>query len=132
MMTTRTAAPKVGKAIYEICNPIVRSYPVMVEKGGDFPFLVYRRTSHNSDNTKDRYNFLVQISMELVIFTTRYDEGVELSQQVWERLDKVGGIIAGVEIEEIRVTSSSEDFANDVYIQRLQIEVDVTDIVIPN
>lgn len=128
-MTTRTAAPKVGKAIYELINPIVRSYPIVAEKGADFPFAVYRRTSHNSSNTKDRYNYIVQISMEVVIVTTRYDEGVELSQQVWEALDKVGGIIAGVEIEEIKVTSSSEDFANDAYIQRLQIEVDVTDIV---
>lgn len=131
MMNTRTAAPKVGKAIYELCNPIVRSYPIVAENGTNYPFLVYRRTSHNSSNTKDRYNYLVQISMELVIVTQRYDEGVDLSQRVWEALDKVGGVIAGVEIDEIRVTSASEDFVNDAYIQRLQIEVDVTDIVTP-
>ncbi|MBD5113133.1 MAG: hypothetical protein HDT42_11485 [Ruminococcaceae bacterium] len=91
--------------------------------------MVYRRTSHNSQNTKDRYNYLVTISMELVIVSDRYEDSVNLSQQVWEALDKKGGVIAGVEIQEIRVTSTSEDYINDAYVQRLQIEVDVTDIV---
>lgn len=129
MITTRTAAPRVGKAIYELCNPIVRSFPIVADEGTVFPFLVYRRTSHNSHNTKDRYNYLVSISMELVIVSDRYEDSVNLSQQVWEALDKEGGVIAGVEIQEIRVTSTSEDYVNDAYVQRLQIEVDVTDIV---
>lgn len=129
MITTRTAAPRVGKAIYEICNPIVRSFPIVAEQGANYPFMVYRRTSHNSQNTKDRYNYLVSISMELVIVSDRYEDSVNLSQQVWEALDKEGGVIAGVEIQEIRVTSTSEDYINDAYVQRLQIEVDVTDIV---
>lgn len=132
MINTRTAAPRVGKAIYELCNPIVRSFPIVAEQGANYPFMVYRRTSHNSQNTKDRYNYLVSISMELVIVTQRYDEGVDLSQKVWEALDKEGGVVAGVEIEEIRVTSTSEDYINDAYVQRLQIEVDVTDIVTPS
>ena len=129
MINTRTAAPRVGKAIYELCNPIVRSFPIVAEQGANYPFMVYRRTSHNSQNTKDRYNYLVSISMELVIVSDRYEDSVNLSQQVWEALDKDGGVIAGVEIQEIRVTSTSEDYINDAYVQRLQIEVDVTDIV---
>lgn len=125
MINARNATAKVGKAIYELVNPIVRSYPVIAEEGANYPFAVYRRTSLTPYTTKDRYNYLVTISMELVIVTQRYDEGVELSQRVWEALDKRGGNIGGLDISEIRVTSTSEDFANNAYLQRLQIEVDV-------
>lgn len=118
-------APKVGRAVFELCNPIVRTFPIVAEEGASYPFMVYRRTSLTTYTTKDRYNYLTQISMELVIVTQKYDEGVSLSQEVWDALDKKGGNIGGLDIDEIRVTSSSEDFANNAYIQRLQIEVDV-------
>lgn len=118
-------APKVGRAVFELCNPIVRTFPIVAEEGASYPFMVYRRTSLTTYTTKDRYNYLTQISMELVIVTQKYDEGVSLSQEVWDALDKKGGNIGGLDIDEIRVTSSSEDFANNAYIQRLHIEVDV-------
>lgn len=118
-------APKVGRAIFELCNPIVRTFPIVAEEGATYPFMVYRRTSLTPYTTKDRYNYLTQISMELVIVTQKYEDGVLISQEVWDALDKKGGNIGGLDIDEIRVTSSSEDFANNAYIQRLQIEVDV-------
>ncbi len=118
-------APKVGRVIFELCNPIVRSFPIVAEQGANYPFMVYRRNSLTPYTTKDRFNYLTQISMELVIVTQTYEEGVELSQEVWDALDKKAGFIGGIDIDEIRVTSSSEDFANNAYIQRLQIEVDV-------
>lgn len=118
-------APKVGRAIFELTNPIVRTFPIVAEEGASYPFMVYRRTSLTPYTTKDRFNYLTQISMELVIVTQKYEEGVALSQEVWDALDKKGGNIGGLDISAIRVTSSSEDFANNAYIQRLQIEVDV-------
>lgn len=118
-------APKVGRVIFELCNPIVRSFPIVAEQGANYPFMVYRRASLTPYTTKDRFNYLTQISMELVIVTQTYEEGVELSQEVWDALDKKAGHIGGIDIDEIRVSSSSEDFANNAYIQRLQIEVDV-------
>ena len=129
MLSARATAPRVGRAIYELCNPIVRSYPIVAEEGADYPFMVYRRNSLTPYNTKDRFNYVVTISLEISIVTNRYDEGVDLSQKVWDALDKKGGVIAGLEISEIRVTSASEDYINNAYVQRLQIEVDVTDIV---
>ena len=118
---------EVGIVIDNLINPICKVYPIIADKGSKFPFLVYRRTGLNEGNTKDLKvaGYIETATMELIIVATKYRESIELTKQIKTKLERTRGLIEGIKIHDIQVINSSENFANDAYLQTLICRIEI-------
>lgn len=91
-------------------------FPLIAPAKTTFPFLVYRRSYYTPENTKDWEN--EKVGIEMVIASLKYEEGVKIADAVADALLHQ----QTTNIEDIVVTSISEDFLDDTFVQRITIE----------
>lgn len=91
-------------------------FPLVAVEGTTFPFLVYRRSGYVPDGNKDFEDEVV--SMELTILSDKYEIGVNVADAVITGLKG-----SNADIDEVKITGTSESFSSDVYIQRIQINI---------
>jgi hypothetical protein len=116
---------KVGKAVYSLLKDIAPVFPLVADEGTKYPFIVYKRTSTNTLNSKDVYNFQELAMIELNIAAEDYEGSVSLAEKVKEKLEHYRGQVEGITIRGISMTDSSEDWMNDCYAQRLMFEFNI-------
>ena len=63
---------QIGKTIRTILNGIDNVYPLVADEGTTYPFIIYRRSSLNPSNTKDRYNYKEVATVEILIAANNY------------------------------------------------------------
>lgn len=104
----------IGKLLYGKLNSVAPTYPLVAENTTSFPFIIYRTTAVRPTDTKDGiYEWVYNTQINVV--SNRYDEVVELCNQVLDKL---------VELEEvldINISEVSESFAEDAYIREINI-----------
>lgn len=118
---------KIGKEIVDLlkADADVRGFvgnkifPLIANATTTFPFIVYRRNYYRPENDKDWEN--EKCGIEIAIASPKYEESVNIADAVSEALNHK----TTVNIEDIRVTNTSEDFYDDTYIQRVSIEVSI-------
>lgn len=116
----------IGKVIYERCKDLIKCYPIIADKGSEYPFMIYRRSGLSTDFSKDRCIYDT-VTVELVIASVEYDESVRLVQSVKERLTgRYFNKEYGIAVANMKVIGASEGWNNDAYIQRLEIQMQVT------
>ena len=116
----------IGKVIYELCKDFIQCYPVIADKGTEYPFLVYRRNGLSQDEDKDSL-IVDKVRVELVLASKDYDESVELIQKVKDTLSRrYYSPETGISIEKTVVTGASESWMNDAYTQRIEFIMHVT------
>lgn len=125
-LNIRLTALKTGRVIHEMLKDIAPTFPIVVEAKTPAPYITYRRTSSQSDDTKD-LTFRKSLWYEVLIVSNSYDESISKVQDCWEKLDRFRGEIAGLDIDEIRVTNSQEGFNIDdnTFIQSLTVNIKV-------
>lgn len=115
----------VGKDIVTLLNSSVevssalgtKIFPLIAPAQTTFPFLVYRRSYYTPMNNKDYEG--EKVGVELVIAALKYEEGVKIADAVADALIHQ----TTDNIEDIAATTISEDFMDDTYLQRINIEV---------
>lgn len=122
-MTTKTL--DIGKAIYEEIKDIAPVYPIIAESGTKYPFIVYRRVSFEYRDTKDYYNFIERVNVEINVIADKYDESLELAKKVKERIEKTRGEFAGVSINEAETIQASESWSSNAYVQSITFRITV-------
>lgn len=90
-------------------------YPVIANEDTTFPFITFNRDSVYTEYCKDG-RVLDNVTISFNIASTSYEESVEIAEEVrnaieCKRIDN---------INMIRLTSVSEDFVENTYIQQLQ------------
>ena len=115
----------VGKDIVSLLNSSAevssalgtKIFPLLVPAQTTFPFLVYRRSYYTPMNNKDYEG--EKVGVELVIAALKYEEGGKIADAVADALIHQ----TTDNIEDIAATSISEDYVEDTYLQRINIEV---------
>ena len=92
-------------------------FPIVAEAGTQFPFLVYRRSGFYKGNP-NKDDFDNKFTVELAILANSYTKGIEILNNVVRVLDGYdNGKLA------INVTNSYEDFQDDTYIEKINLEI---------
>ena len=92
-------------------------FPLVANAGTTFPFVVYRRSSYRPNNNKDYEDEIV--SVELAILSEKYEQSVNIANHV---ADALNGKQTDL-IETIKITNIFEDYQEDTYIQKLNIDI---------
>lgn len=118
----------IGKALYSLLQDISpkKVFPLVAENGTSYPFIVYRRTSLATFNTKDICNYLESANVEIMIADNTYNGSIDLAEKVKAKMEHTRGEISGIEINNIKLVSADEAFVDDAYIQKLIFQVEIT------
>lgn len=113
---------EIGKKVYQILKindelvNIVgdKIYPLVAESDTSYPFVVFKRTGITPEYTKD-WLTMESVSVEIVCASDKYFQSVDMANIIREEMDG----LRGGEILETKVDYITEDFIDDVYIQRI-------------
>lgn len=112
----------VGKEINRLLKNNVQGlgdkvFPLIANPNTTFPFLVYRRIGFVPRSNKDYMG--EQVTMELNIASEKYEEGVDIANDVADLLQNKETDI----IETIQLVNVTEMYLQDTFIQNLQIRI---------
>lgn len=132
MKKIRSASMKVGKVIHDELKDILDVYPVIAPQNTKGIFGVYRRMSLSVANTKDIYNYQETAEIEIAIVAQTYAECLEKAIDVKFFLEHLHGKYETkkdehINIADITLTDSSEEWVNDNYVQILKFEIKMYD-----
>ena len=103
------------------CNKI---FPVVTDRA-DLPYILYRRTALDQTPTKTMAAKADGAQLEVLCFTEKYGEGVELAEAVRQTLDGVQGELNGLRMRSCALTDYEEAWQDDAYVQQLVFTVKV-------
>lgn len=120
---------KVGKEIFSLLNgnssltALVdnRIYPIIVENGTNYPFIVYKRSNIIPNYTKDLH-FEDNVIIDIICVSNDYSGGIDIASIVRNTLEdkRIG------DIQSIKLESADEDYIDDAYVQTLSFNLTIT------
>lgn len=115
-----------GKYVYSSLKAITNSvYPLVADNNAKYPFIVYRRNNLSSMANKDGY-YEDTVVMEIVVVTDTYSKSIELISEVRKHLEHLEVEYDGMSISDSFITSATEEYSNNAFIQKIQISFNVT------
>lgn len=130
------AVPKtslsVGEIIYdiltndaEVSSRVTKIFPVVTEKA-NLPYIAYRRTRIEHDPTKAGSPGADTVQFDLLCFTAKYYEGVELAEAVRAALDYRKAEKDGLKMRSCTFNGGGlESYEDDAYVQELSFIIKV-------
>ncbi|MBF1400188.1 tail completion protein gp17 [Prevotella histicola] len=101
-------------------------FPLVADKGTSFPFIVYRRDSLTPSSNKDRLVYDTQVRMSMIIASSDYMQGLDICSKVIDvLLSSQGRTIGGLEITDLELQDTSEEYREDTFLQLLSITVNI-------
>lgn len=100
-------------------------HPIVAPSGTGFPFITYCRTSIAPTYTKDKRSLEDTSTVDVTVHAASYESSVEILRLVFDALQGYSGECNGIEVDEIRMVDSSEDFQDESYLQNMTFEIDV-------
>lgn len=101
LVTSPTVARLIGFQVYPIAVP---------NTNAEMPFLVYRRASIVRDHALPGPMFTPVVNLQIAAWARSYGAVRELAEEVRLVLDGHIGTLAGVTIQDMRLTSEVDDF----------------------
>jgi hypothetical protein len=113
-----------GKAIYNILKDSVQTkvFPLVVEDGTEYPFIVYRRNGVNSICTKD-FHLEDEIAVDILCISNDYKESVEVAKTVLSALEDKQ--FATYNIISIKLNNAYEDYVDNTFVQTLEFTITI-------
>jgi hypothetical protein len=96
-------------------------FPLVANSDTTFPFITYKKQSVNIEYCKDGAVSDV-FNVEIIVASKTYNESVKIAELVRKSME----LKKKDNIKSIRLTSSSEDYNEDTYIQNLIFEVKIS------
>ncbi|MDE5989093.1 MAG: DUF3168 domain-containing protein [Duncaniella sp.] len=93
-------------------------FPVATDSA-ELPYILYRRASLTSNPQKGGQPGADEIQIEVICFTERYGEGVELAEAVRAALDHVTAEHDGMRLRSCYLIDSEEAYQDDAFVQQL-------------
>lgn len=91
----------------------------------DLPYILYRRTSLSPNPQKSGQPGADEIQIEVICFTERYGEGVELAEAVRAALDCVSAEHDGMRMRGCYLADSEEVYQDDAFVQQMLFNVKI-------
>lgn len=115
----------IGIAIKDILNEngFERVYPIIATEGTKFPFITYKRMSYYPGETKDLEDREF-ITVQLAVASETYAGSVMEASNVADCLRGLRGMKHGIKINNIKIKDLSEEYTDNVYIQRISLEIE--------
>ncbi len=99
-------------------------FPISIDNA-QLPYILYRRASLQHDPVKAGLPGADTVNMELVCYTAKYGEGIELAEAVRAALDNAEGESDGVIMRSCTLADSEEGYEDDAFAQRLIFSVKI-------
>lgn len=119
---TSLSAGKVIRAVLlediEVAKRTNKIFPVSTDSA-ELPYILYRRTSLSPKPQKSGQPGADEVQIEVVCFTERYSEGVELAEAVRAALDQVDAEHEGLTLRSCYLLDSEEAYQDDAFVQQL-------------
>lgn len=118
----------VGKHIYSALNTLGATvYPVIADFNNTVPptpFIVYQRTSCNPQITKSLWDGEIRHNYSITVVDNQYTHTLDLAQQAIDALIALTSTEKDdMYIKQVMLTDLSEDFADGLFLQILNIEI---------
>lgn len=97
-------------------------FPVATDSA-ELPYILYRRSSLAARPQKGGQPGADEIQIEVICFTERYGEGVELAEAVRGALDHVSAVHNGMCLRSCYLSESEEAYQDDAFVQQLVFSV---------
>lgn len=102
----------------EVAKRTNKVFPVATDSA-ELPYILYRRTSLSPTPQKSGQPGADEIQIEVICFTERYGEGVELAEAVRAALDHVDAEECGLRLRSCYLLDSEEAYQDDAFVQQL-------------
>lgn len=100
-------------------------FPVVADSA-ELPYISYRRAGFEQNPQKAGAPGADSIQLEVLCFTARYTEGVELAEAVRAALDHMTIITKeGLRLRSCTLTDSEEAYQDDAFVQQLVFTVNI-------
>jgi len=99
-------------------------FPIVIDQA-QLPYILYRRASLEQNPTKAGYPGADTVVIEVVCYTEKYADGVELAEAVRAALDGKQGEKDGVVMRSCVLSDSEEGYDSDAYAQQLVFRVKI-------
>ena len=97
-------------------------FPIVIDNA-QLPYILYRRAALAHNPTKQGMPGADTVTMEVVCYTAKYAEGVELAEAVRQALDYASGEHDGVKMRSCALADSEEGYEDDAFVQQLVYQV---------
>lgn len=99
-------------------------FPIVIDKA-QLPYILYRRASLQHNPVKERMPGADTVTMEVVCYTAKYADGVELAEAVRAALDHASAELDGVVMRSCSLADSEEGYEDDAFVQQLVFQVKI-------
>ena len=101
-------------------------FPLVADKGTSFPFIVYRRDGLTPSTNKDKLVYDTQVRMSFIVASSDYRQGLGICSKVVDvLLASQGKTVGGLEITDLELQDTSEEYREDTFLQLLSITVNI-------
>lgn len=108
----------------EVTKRTSKIYPVVTDQA-ELPYILYRRSALEVNPQKSGQPGSDSVQMEVLCFTARYSDSVELAEAVRGALDFVTATYEGQTLRSCYLVESEESFESDAYIQQLVFNIKI-------
>lgn len=98
-------------------------YPLVADKGTNFPFIVYRRDGVTPSSNKDSLVYDVTVRMSLIIASSDYKQGLDLLSRTIDTL--LQELPKETDCTDIEILDTSEEYRDDTFLQLLSIGINI-------
>ena len=102
----------------EVAKRTNKVFPVATDSA-ELPYILYRRAGLSATPQKSGQPGTDEIQLEVICFTGRYSEGVELAEAVRAALDGVTAEHNGQRLRSCYLSDSEEAYQDDAFVQQL-------------
>lgn len=110
-----------SEAVMQRTNKI---FPIATDSA-TLPYILYRRAALEHNPTKAGQPGADTVRMEVVCYTAKYADGVELAEAVRETLDYAQGEKDGLAMRSCVLVDSEEGYEDDAFVQHLDFNVKI-------
>jgi hypothetical protein len=114
----------VGNAIYNLlANDAtvsgfvgVQIYPAEIPQAVEMPAIIYSINGIEPETTKDGPSKLDTYTIEIVAFSNKYDEMIDIYQAIRDKIDRYTGTVASINIDQINFTGFDREYSKEARI----------------
>lgn len=108
----------------EVAERVNKIFPVITDSA-ELPYILYRRSALASKPQKSGQPVADEVQIEVLCFTQRYSEGVELAEAVRATLDQRSAEYQGQRMRSCYLAESEESFQDDAFVQQLVFNIKI-------
>lgn len=108
----------------DVAARVNKVFPVVTDSA-ELPYILYRRSKLDANPQKGGQPGADTVEMEVLCFTAKYSEGVELAEAVRGVLDHISAEGEGMRLRGCYLADSAESYQDDAFIQHLVFNIKI-------